>query len=90
MDGGEITLWVRVTSRVEKKSRTEVSTDENCRVVVLGHEADSVEVFSCTRDDIELKTRIYSGTLKTGGTMDDGMGISTEAGVIDLGKNVAS
>ena len=71
-------------------SGTEVSIDETCKVVALSDEGDSVEVFSCTGDDTELKEGICSGILKTGGTIDDGMGISTEAGVIDSGKHVAS
>ena len=71
-------------------SRTEVSIDETCRVVDLSDDGDSVEVFSCTGDDTELKEVICSGILKTGGTMDDGMGISTEACVIDSCKHVAS
>ena len=71
-------------------SGTKVSTDETCKVVVLGDEGDNAEVFSCTGDDTELKEGICSGTLKTGGTMVDGMGISTEAGVIDSSKHVAS
>ena len=55
MDGEEETIWVRVTSGVEETSGTEVSTDETCRVVVLSDEGDSAEVFSCTRDDTEMK-----------------------------------
>ena len=90
MDGEETTLWVRVTSWVEEMSRSEVSTDETCRVVVLSDEGDNVEVFSCIGDDTELKEGICNGILKSGGTIDDGMGISIEAGVIDSGKHVAS
>ena len=58
--------------------------------MVLSDEGGSVEVFSSAGDDTELKDGICIGILKNGGTMDDGMGISIEVGVIDLGKHVAS
>ena len=61
---------------------TKVSIDETCKVVALSDDGDSVEVFSCTRDDTELKEGICSGTLKNGGVVDDGMGICKETGVI--------
>ena len=75
---------------VEEMSGTKVSTDETCRVVVMGDEGDNAKVFSCTGDDTKLKEGICSGILKTGGMVDDGMGICTKAGVIDSGKHVAS
>ena len=70
-------------------SRIEVSTDETCKVVVLSDDDETAEVFSATRDDTELNERICNGILKTGGTLDEGMGISIEIGVIDSGRQVA-
>ena len=69
-------------------SGTKVSTDETCRVVAMSDYGDSAKVFSCTGNDTELKEGICNGILKTGGTMDDRMGICIEAGVIDSGKHV--
>ena len=59
-------------------SGAEVSIDETCKVLSLSDVGEIVEVFSGTRDDTELNEGICNGILKTGGTIDDGMGISTE------------
>ena len=66
----------------------EVSVDETCKVVVLSNDGEIAEVFLVTRDDIELNEGICNGILKTRGTLDEGMGISKEIGVIDSGGQV--
>ena len=71
-------------------SRIEVLVDENCKVVALSDDGETDEVFSVTGDDNELNEGICNGILKYGGTIDERMGISTETGVIDLGRQVAS
>ena len=58
-------------------SRIEVSVDETCKVVVLRDDGETAEVFSFTGDDTELNEGICNGILKTGGTVDEGKGIST-------------
>ena len=70
-------------------SGIEVSVDEACKVVVLSDDGETTEVFSCIGDDTELNEGICNGILKNGGTSDGGMGISTEMGVTDLGRQVA-
>ena len=70
-------------------SRIEVSVDEACKVVSLSDDGEIAEVFSVIGDDTELNEGICNGILKTGGTIDLGMGISIEIGVIDLGRQVA-
>ena len=70
-------------------SRIEVSVDEACKVVVLSDDGEIAEVFSVTGDDTELNEGTCNGILKTGGTLDEGMGISTKIGVIDSGRQVA-
>ena len=89
VDGEEVTFWARITSGAKEISRIEVSIDETCKVVVLSDDGETVEVFSVTGDDIELNDGICNGILKTRGTLDEGMGISTEIGVIDSGRQVA-
>ena len=54
--------------------------------MVLSDDHETTEVFSVIGDDIELTEWICNGILKTGGTLDEGMGISTEIGVIDSGQ----
>ena len=71
-------------------SRIEVSVDENCKVVALSDDGETAELFSVIGDSTKLNEGICNGILKTGGTIDDGMGISMGAGVIDSGKHVAS
>ena len=63
---------------------------ETCKVVALSDDGDSAEVCSGIGGDIELREGICSGILKTGGMVDDGMGICIESVVIDSGKHVAS
>ena len=58
--------------------------------MALSDVGETAEVFSGTGDDTELNEGTCNVILKTGGTIDDGMGISTGAGVIDSGKHVAS
>ena len=70
-------------------SRIEVSADEACKVVVLSDDDETAEVFTVIGDDTELNEGICNGILKTGGTIDEGMGISTEIGVIYPGRQVA-
>ena len=70
-------------------SRIEVSIDETCKVVVLSDDDETAEVFTVIGDDTELNEGICNGILKTGGTIDEGMGISTKIGVIDSGRQVA-
>ena len=70
-------------------SGIEVSTDETCTVVILSGDDETVEVFSATSDDTELNEGICNGILKTGDTSNEGMGISTEISVTDLGRQVA-
>ena len=70
-------------------SRIEVSVDETCKVVVFSDDGETAEVFSGIGDDTELNEGICNGILKTRGTIDEGMGISTEIGVIDSGRQVA-
>ena len=70
-------------------SRIKVSVDETCKVVVLSDDDETTEVFSVTGDDTKLNEGICNGILKTGGTIDEGMGISIEIGVIDSGRQVA-
>ena len=67
-------------------SRIKVSIDETCKVVVLSDDGDNTEFFSVTGDDTELNEGICNGILKTGGTLDEGMGISTKIGVADSGR----
>ena len=71
-------------------SGIEFSIDETCKVVALNDDGETAEVFSSTGDDTELNEGICNVILKTGGTIDDGMGISIEKCVIYLGKHVAS
>ena len=70
-------------------SGIEVSTDETCKVVILSGDDETAEVFSATGDDIDLNEGICNGIMKTRGTSDEGMGISIERGVTDLGRQVA-
>ena len=86
----EVPLWVTITSGVEGLSETKFSMDETYIVVPRSDDGESAEAFSWTRDNTELKEGICSGTLKTGGIVDDGMGICTETCVIEWGKHVAS
>ena len=67
----------------------EVSTNETCEVVILSGDDETAEVFLATGDDIELNEGICNGIFKTGSTSDEGMGISTEIGVTDSGRQVA-
>ena len=45
--------------------------DETCIVEARIDDGKSVEVFSYTKDGIELKQKICRGTLKTGGIVED-------------------
>ena len=69
-------------------SSFEVSVDETYQVVVLNDDGETAEVFSVTGHDTELNEGICNGILKIGGTLDEGMDISTEIGVIDSGRQV--
>ena len=69
-------------------SGTKVSIDETCKVVALSDDDETTEVLSVTGDDTELNEGICNGILKTGGTIDLGMGISIEIGVIDSDRQV--
>ena len=51
---------------------------------------ETVVILLDTGDDTELNEGICNGILKTGGTIDEGMGISIETGVIDSGRQVTS
>ena len=86
----EVPLWATVTLGVKGLSEIEVSMDETSTVVTQSDHGENAEAFSWIGDDTELRDEICSGTLKNGGIVDDGMGICTEAGVIDWGKHVAS
>ena len=70
-------------------SRIEVSADEACKLVVLNDDDETAEVFSAIGDDTKLNEGICNGNLKTEGTLDEGMGISIEIGVIDSGRQVS-
>ena len=70
-------------------SGIEVSTDETCKVVILSGDGENTKVFSATGDDTKLNEGICNGIFKTGGTSDEGMGISTEIGVTDSGRQVS-
>ena len=70
-------------------SSIEVSVDEACKVVVLSDDDETGEVFSATGDDTKPNEGICNGIFKTRGTLDEGMGISIEIGVIDSGRQVA-
>ena len=59
-------------------SRIEVSVDETCKVVALSDDGETAEVFSVTGDDTKLNEGICNEILKNGGTIDEGMGISTK------------
>ena len=67
----------------------EVSTDETCKVVILSGDYQTVEFFSATSDDTKMNEGICNGILKTRGTSDEGIGIFTEIGVTNLGRQVA-
>ena len=71
-------------------SRIEVLVDEACKVVVSSDDGETAEVFSIKGDDTKLNEGICNGILKFGGIIDEGMGISIETGVIDLGRQVES
>ena len=71
-------------------SGIEVSIDETCKEVAFSDDGETAKVFSGTGDDTELNEGICNGILKTGGIIDDGIGISTKIGVIDSGRQVAS
>ena len=58
-------------------SRIEVLIDETCKQVSLSDDGETAEVFSVTRDDTEVNEGICNGILNTGGTRDEGNGIST-------------
>ena len=49
---------------------------------------ETVVIFSDIGDDTELNEGICNGVLKTVGKIDEGIGISIERGVIDLGRQV--
>ena len=49
--------------------------------MVLSDDGETAEFFSGTGDDTELNEGICNGILKTGGTLDEGMGLSIETGV---------
>ena len=70
-------------------SGTEVSIDETCKVAASSDDGETVEVFSGTEDNTKLNEGICNGILKIGGTLDEGMGISIEMGVIDSSRQVA-
>ena len=58
--------------------------------MVLSDDGETTEVFSLTGDGTKMNEGIFNGIMKTGGTIDEGMGISTETDVIDSGRQVAS
>ena len=89
MDGEGLTFWVGITLGAEEMSGIEVSTDETCKVVILSGDDETAEVFLVIGDDTELNEGICNGILKTRGTLDEGMGISTKIGVTNLGRQVA-
>ena len=70
-------------------SGIEVSTYETSKVVFLSGDDETAEVFSATGDDTELNEGICKGILKVGVASDEGMGISTEIGVTNSGRQVA-
>ena len=78
-----------MTLGAEEMLGIEVSTDGTCKVVILSGDDETAEVFSSTRDDTELNEGICNGISKIGGTIDEGMGISTEIGVMNLGRKVS-
>ena len=71
-------------------SGAEVSIDETCKVVPLSDVGEIAEVFLGIGHDTELNEGICNGIWKNGGTIDDGMGISIEKGVIYSSKHVES
>ena len=76
-------------TEAEEMLGIEVSTDETCKVVILSADDETAEFFSATDEDTELNEGIINGILKTRGTSDEGMGISTDIGVTDSGRQVA-
>ena len=70
-------------------SRIEVLVDGTYKVVALSDDGETTEVFSVTGYDTKLNEGICNGILKIGGTLDEGMDISTEIGVIDSGRQGA-
>ena len=64
----------------------DISTDETCEVVIFSGDDETPEVLSATWDDTEMNDGICNGILKNGGTSDEGMGISIEIGVTNLGR----
>ena len=58
-------------------SEIEVSIDETCKEVAFNNDGETTQVFSSIGDDTELNEGICNGILKTGGTIDEGKGIST-------------
>ena len=89
LDGEGLTFWVGITLGAEEMSRIEVSVDETFNVVVLSDDGETAEVFLVMGDDTELNEGIWNGIFKIGGTIDEGMGISIEIGVINSGRQVA-
>ena len=79
-----------MTSGAEEMLGIEVSTNETCKVVILSGDDETVEVFLAIGDATEVNEGICNGILKNGGTLDEGMGMSTEIGVTDSGRQVAS
>ena len=57
--------------------------------MVLSDDDETTEFFSVIGDDTDLNEGICNGILKIGGTLDEGMGISTEIGVTDSCRKVA-
>ena len=86
----EVLLWIIVTSGVEGLSGTEVSMDETCSIATWSDDGENNEAFSWIRADIELKEGICNGTLNIWDTVDGGIGVCTEIGVIESGRCVAS
>ena len=82
-------IIVEIRTTRGEMSGIEVSTDETCKVVILSGDDETAEFFSATRDNTKLNEGICNGILKTGGTSDEGMGISTEIGVTDSSRQVA-
>ena len=61
-----------------------------CTVVALRNvDGGTIAIFLDMGDEIELIEGICKGILKTGGTIDEGIGLSIGIGVIDLGRQVA-
>ena len=79
-----------MTSGAEENPGIEVSIDETCKELAFSDDGETAEFFSGTGEDTKLNEGICNGILKTGGTIDEGMYIYTETGVIDSSREVAS